>query len=98
MPGYCLLMNWTDQGIRGVRDGGKRIDAGRELARNLGIEFLDLSLCMGPYDIMVRLDAPDDATMARFALALGSRGNVRTTTVRIFPEEEYRGMLGNLPS
>ena len=42
MPRYCLLMNWTDQGIRGVRDGGKRIDAGRELARNLGIEFLDL--------------------------------------------------------
>ena len=97
MAGYCLLINFTDQGIRTIRDGAKRIDAGRELARSLGIEFKELSLCIGPYDIMIHVDAPNDETVARFVLAVGSRGNVRTTTMKTFPEQDYRKMLDNLP-
>ena len=97
MAGYCLLINFTDQGIRTVRDGAKRIDAARELAQRLGIEFKELSLCIGPYDIMVHLDAPNEEAVATFVLAVGSRGNVRTTTMKTFSEQEYRKMLGNLP-
>ena len=97
MAGYCLLINFTDQGIRTIRDGAKRIDAGRELAQRFGIEFKELSLCIGPYDIMIHVDAPDDETLARFVLAVGSRGNVRTTTMKTFSEQDYRKMLVDLP-
>jgi len=97
MTAYCLLINFTDQGIRTIRDGAKRIDAGRELARRFGIEFRELSLCIGPYDIMIHVDAPNDETLAKFVLAVGARGNVRTTTMKTFSEQEYRKMLDNLP-
>ena len=98
MPAYCLLMNFTDQGIRTIREVGKRIDAGRELAQTLGLEFIDLNLCMGPYDVMLRLNAPSDEAVARFSLALGARGNVRTTTMKTFTEQEFRKLLDKLPS
>ncbi|TSD83105.1 GYD domain-containing protein [Mycobacterium sp. KBS0706] len=97
MPAYCLLLNFTDQGIRTIRDGAKRIDAGRELARSLGVEFGDLHVCMGPYDVMIHLEAPNDEAVARFVLAVGSRGNVRTTTMKTFTEQEYRKILVDLP-
>ncbi|WP_343713803.1 GYD domain-containing protein [Inquilinus sp.] len=97
MAGYCLLINFTDQGIRTIRDGAKRVDAGRALARQLGVEFKEVSLCIGPYDIMIHVNAPSDEALARFVLAVGSRGNVRTTTMKTFSEQEYRRMLDNLP-
>ncbi|MGK9165734.1 GYD domain-containing protein [Inquilinus limosus] len=97
MAAYCMLINFTDQGIRTIRDGAKRIDAARELAQGLGVELKELFLCMGPYDVMVHLNAPNDEAVATFVLAVGSRGNVRTTTMKTFTEQEYRKMLGNLP-
>jgi uncharacterized protein with GYD domain len=98
MPAYCLLQNFTDQGIRTIREVGKRIDTGKELAQSLGIEVTSLHLCLGPFDVMVHLNAPNDEAVARFALALGARGNVRTTTLKMFTEPEYRKLVENLPS
>ncbi|MDJ1159690.1 GYD domain-containing protein [Chelatococcus sp. SYSU_G07232] len=97
MPTYCMLINFTDQGIRTIRDGGKRIDAGRELAKSLGLTLDKLDLCMGPYDVLVHMTAPNDEAVAKFVLALASRGNVRTTTMKTFSEQEYRKMLAELP-
>jgi uncharacterized protein with GYD domain len=98
MPAYCLLLNFTDQGIRTIRDGAKRIDAARELAKSVGVEFNELRLCLGPYDVMVHMNAPNDEAIAKFVLAVASRGNVRTTTMKTFTEQEYRKLLTELPS
>lgn len=98
MAAYCVLIKFTEQGIRTIRDGAKRVDAARDLAKSLGVGFNDLHLCMGPYDVMVHLEAPNDEAIAKFTLAIASRGNVRTTTMRTFPEQDYRKMLAELPA
>lgn len=89
MSAYVLLCNFTDQGIRNIKESPKRRAAARELAKKLGVEFKAANLAMGTYDIIIHVEAASDETMAKFVLSLGSRGNVRTTTVKVFPEEEY---------
>jgi uncharacterized protein with GYD domain len=46
--------------------------------------------------MVVMLEAPDDEAAAKFALSLGSAGNVRTTTLKAFSEQSYRSIIGSL--
>ncbi len=57
----------------------------------------DFYLTLGEYDAAVVIDAPDDETVAKASLAIGSLGNVRIETLRAFTEDEYRRMIGTLP-
>ncbi len=57
----------------------------------------DLYLTMGAYDLVVLAEAPDDEAVAKFALAVCSRGNVRTTTLKAFTESEFKTIIGSLP-
>lgn len=97
MATFIVLGNYTDQGIRSIKDAPQRLDAARELAGKLGAEFRDFHLTVGAYDFVCTIDAPDDATAARFALTVGAQGNVRTTTLKAFPEGEFRDIVKALP-
>jgi uncharacterized protein with GYD domain len=94
MSTYVLLLNYTDQGIRTVKDSPKRLDAARGLARKHGAEIRDVYLTMGTYDLVTVVEAATDDALAKFVLALGALGNVRTTTLKAFPEAEYRKIVG----
>ena len=96
MTTYILLLNWTDQGIRNVRDSPKRLDAVRKELPEMGGSFKELYLTMGDCDMVALCDAPDDAVIARFALRLGMSGNVRTRTLKAFPEAAYREIINSL--
>ncbi|MGD8429699.1 MAG: GYD domain-containing protein [Ectothiorhodospiraceae bacterium] len=96
MSTYIVLVSLTDQGIRSVKESAQRLDSAKELAGGMGIEFRDFYLTMGGYDMVCVVEGPDDHAAARFALSLGSKGNVRTTTLRAFPEVEYRDIVGSL--
>jgi uncharacterized protein with GYD domain len=52
---------------------------------------------MGRYDIVALVEAPDDTVAAKAALALGSKGNVSSETLRAFSEEEFRKIVAELP-
>jgi len=94
MPTYIALLKWTQQGISKVKESPSRLAAGKEEFRKAGIEFKDFYLTMGRYDMICVLEAPDDETLAKGMLALGSQGSVSTETLRAFNEEEYRKILG----
>ena len=96
MAKYILLVNWTDQGVRSVKDSPKRLDAARKLAETAGAKMGDFYMTMGGYDMVTHVQAPDDATMAKFVLSLASGGNIRTHTLKAFSEDEYRKILGAL--
>jgi uncharacterized protein with GYD domain len=96
MAKYIMLVDWTDQGIRNIKDSPKRVDAGRELAKQCGCTMGDFYMTVGAHDMVVMMEAPDDAAMAKFALSLAVGGNVRTTTLKAFTEDEYRKILGGL--
>ena len=96
MTTYVLLLNWTDQGIKTVRESPKRLDAARRVLEEMGGSFKDFYLTMGEHDMVAICEAPDDAVAARFAITLGMNGNVRTRTLKAFPEAAYRELIGTL--
>jgi uncharacterized protein with GYD domain len=97
MSTYIMLMNYTEQGIRNIKGSPKRADAARFLAKSCGAELKYLYLTMGEYDLIAMVEAENDDAVAKFALALGSIGNVRSTTLKTFTEQEYRNIIETLP-
>jgi uncharacterized protein with GYD domain len=93
---YISLINWTDQGIKTVKDSPGRVDGARKLAKKYGCEMKDFFLTIGAYDMVAMLEGPDDESAAKFSLALGSSGNVRTTTLKAFSEDAYRKIIAGL--
>ncbi|MBP2236776.1 uncharacterized protein with GYD domain [Sinorhizobium kostiense] len=96
MTTYVVLLNWTEQGIKNIRESPKRLDAAKKVLSEMGGTFKDFYLTMGEYDMVAICEAPDDAVAARFALTLGTQGNVRTRTLKAFPEAAYRELIGTL--
>ncbi|WP_455354128.1 GYD domain-containing protein [Streptomyces sp. SYSU K217416] len=88
MPTYVTLLNWTDQGVRAYRDTPQRAEAFAAAAQKLGAKVLNLYWTVGPYDLVVVVEAPDDETATALLLQVGGLGNVRTTTLRAFGREE----------
>jgi uncharacterized protein with GYD domain len=84
MPTFMLSMNFTDQGIRGIKEAPKRAEAARDLGKKLGVEVKHLYLTSGESDLVAFVDTPSGDNVAKFALALGSLGNVRTRTARVW--------------
>jgi uncharacterized protein with GYD domain len=96
MATYIALCNWTDKGAQQVKDSPKRFDAAKKLLRDMGGEIKQVYLTMGDYDLVAIAEAPDDAVMARFLMQLGMLGNVRTRTLKAFPEAAYREIITRL--
>jgi uncharacterized protein with GYD domain len=96
MPTYITLLRWTQQGVANVKDSPRRLDAGREAFKKFGVEIKDTYLTMGRYDLVCVIEGPDDETVARALLTLGSQGNVQTETLPAFTEDQFRKITGSL--
>jgi uncharacterized protein with GYD domain len=96
MTTYVMLTKWTEQGMRQVKDSAKRLDIAKKALKDMGGEFKSFFMTMGDYDIVAVYEAPDDAIAARFTMMLGMLGNVRTTTLKAFPEAAYREIVNSL--
>jgi uncharacterized protein with GYD domain len=96
MTTYIMLANWTDQGARSAPDSPRRLDAAKKLLAEMGGKFQQFFLTMGAYDIVAIYEAPDDAVAARFNLQLGMLGNIRSQTMKAFPESAYRRIVDSL--
>ncbi len=96
MPTYVSLINWTDQGIRNVRDTLDRAERVTEAAEKYGARFEQIYWTVGPYDIVTILEAPDDESATALLLEIGSTGNIRSTTLRAYDREEMRGIIERL--
>jgi uncharacterized protein with GYD domain len=95
MATYITLANWTDRGLQAVTDGPKRMDQAKKMLEEMGGHMQSLYLTMGQYDLVGIFDAPDDAVAVRYTLMLGQLGNVRSTTMKAFPEEAYRHIVNS---
>jgi uncharacterized protein with GYD domain len=88
MSAYVLLCNYTDQGIRTIKDVPKRRAAAREMAKKFGIELKGGHLALGAYDLIVHAEAASDEAIAKYVLSMASKGNLHTTTLKVFSEAE----------
>lgn len=96
MPTYISLVEYTQDGIENIDDSPARLDDARGLAEALDGEVTDVYLTMGQYDLIVVSEFPDDETYAQFALTVAKQGAVSTETLKAFPEDEYREIVGGL--
>lgn len=96
MPTYIILANWTQKGIENIKESPNRLDAAKKAFQAAGGELKEFFLVMGKYDMVVVGEAPDDESVAKLALTLGSGGNLRTETLRAFTEDEYRQIIADL--
>jgi uncharacterized protein with GYD domain len=97
MPSYLVLGNWTEQGIRNMKDSPSRKDAARKAIEAAGGSMVFFYMTMGQYDLAALFELPDDDTASRVLLTLGTLGNIRTTTLKAFTEDEFASIIGSLP-
>ena len=96
MPTYIAFGNWTDQGVRAIRESPRRLDAAKRQIEEMGGRFVGFWMTMGEHDMVLIYEMPDDAVAARFTLTLGSLGSVRTKTMKAFSEAAYREIMASL--
>ena len=96
MSTYIALAKFTDQGLKSMKDTVKRADMARETASKYGVQMKDIYWTLGEYDIVILLDAQDDAGLTAFNLALSSMGNVKFQTLKAFNREETTALLGKI--
>ena len=98
MATYIVLVNFTDQGVRYIRQTTERAKGLINAAANLGVKVRDIHWTMGTYDAVFTAEAADDETMTAFAASQGALGNIRTQTMRAFTAEEMNKILAKLPT
>ena len=97
MPAYVSLFNFTDQGIKAVKDTVNRAQLVKQASEAAGGRVIGVWWLMGQYDGILISEAPDEETATRLLISSGMQGNVRTITMRAFSEDEMTKIVGGLP-
>jgi uncharacterized protein with GYD domain len=96
MANFVCLLQFTDQGVRNIKDTTKRSDAATAEAEKMGAKITQAFWTMGAYDVILLLEAPDDETASAFTAKLGLVGNVKTQTMRAFGRQEIENILAKI--
>ena len=96
MPTYISLVNWTDEGIKKVKESPERLDDFKKAVQNAGGKVVGFYLTMGRYDMVVIGESPSDEVIAGQMLSTASKGSVRTETLKAFTEDEYRAIISKV--
>jgi len=96
MATFVTLVDFTDQGIRNVKDSPDRYEAFKAMVEEMGVTLKDMYYTVGRYDAVFVMEASDEAVTTAL-LKVGSLGNVRTETMRAFSVEEMKKIVGKLP-
>ena len=93
MATFIVLLDYTDQGIRGLRDSPQRADAFNAFAAHAGVKIVGQYWTIGSHDGVLIMEAPSEEVAASVLLHLGETGNVRTTTLRAFDWAEAQDLI-----
>lgn len=96
MATFIVLAAFSDQGVRNVKQTIERADAFKQMAKKVGATVKDMYWTLGSRDVVAICDAPDDETATALALSVGTRGNVRSETLRAFSFDEMKKILGKM--
>ncbi len=93
MATFIVLLDFTDQGIRNLKDSPQRADAFSRFAEKAGVKIVSQYWTIGSHDGVLIIDAPTEEKAASVLLHLGASGNVRTTTLRAFDWAEAQELI-----
>jgi uncharacterized protein with GYD domain len=98
MGTYIVLANFTEQGIRKLRETNERVQVFRKQAEEHGVSVKEVYWTRGAYDLVTLLEAPDEEKVTALAMGVDARGNVRTTTLRAFSMDVMEDILATIPA
>ena len=81
MAVYILLSKLTAEGRKTVRENPGRIQEVNKEIESFGVKVLSQYATLGPYDFVNIVEAPDNKTIVKVSVELGSRGTVEITTL-----------------
>jgi uncharacterized protein with GYD domain len=93
---FVCNLNFTEQGVKAIKDVAKRYEASKALAQKLGGRVVCAYVTTGQYDAISVLEMPNGEDMAKYAATLAARGFARTTTVRAFAPEEFSKIVADI--
>jgi len=89
MPIYVMLTTLTDEGRKTIKANPQRIKEVNREVENMGVKILSQYALLGQYDFINILDAPDNETISKLALELGSRGTLQTQTLAAVELDDF---------
>jgi uncharacterized protein with GYD domain len=93
MPTYVMLTNLTSEGVQTLKNNPNRVTEVNKEVEQLGVKVKDQYATLGQYDFVTIIEAPDDATMAKVSVELGSRGTMSSQTLAAMPAEDLAKAL-----
>jgi uncharacterized protein with GYD domain len=93
MPTYVMLTQLTPEGVQTVKNNPNRIKEVNKEIESLGASVKAQWATLGQYDFVNVVEAPDEATMARVSMELGSRGTARYESLAAIPIDEFIAAL-----
>jgi uncharacterized protein with GYD domain len=93
MPTFVMLTNLTSEGVQTLKNNPGRIREVNNEVEQLGVTVKDQWATLGQYDFITIVEAPDDQTMAKVSVELGSRGTMSSQTLVAIPAEEFAKSL-----
>jgi uncharacterized protein with GYD domain len=94
---YVTLYNFTDQGVRGIKDSPARLKAGIDTAAKAGMKVLGAYYTQGPYDLVIVSEATNEDAATAFALGTAALGNVRSVTMRAWDPDAFASIVSMIP-
>jgi len=91
-----MLVNWTERGVTNVKESPKRLEMFKKTVEDAGGKVTGFYLTMGRYDLVVIVEFPSDEAASTVILRTASRGEVRTETMKAFPEDQYRDIMAKV--
>ncbi len=96
MSTYILLLKWTEEGIKTVKEAQSRVEHFRTLYKSLGAEIKMFYFVFGRYDMIAIVEAPSDEVMGKAVLSVGKFGAARGETLKAFTEAEAYEIIKGL--
>jgi uncharacterized protein with GYD domain len=96
LPHFIILGNFTEQGIKNIKDVSKRDESARRMIEEAGGK-MQLYYTLGEYDFIAIIELPKDEDIVKFLFQIGSLGNVRTKTLKAWSESEISDMASLIP-
>jgi len=89
MSYYILLSNLTDEGWKTIKEKPSRIKEVNKELEAFGVKVISQYALLGPYDFASIVEAPDNKTISKVSIELGSRGTIKIVSVPAVPIDEF---------
>lgn len=96
MDTYVFLLSWTQQGLQDTRGSIVRTNEAVDTMEELGVKIFETYWTVGPHDIVLVAECPDQETAHAVSLKLSRRGNVRATAMRAWNPAEMQTILNTV--